>query len=506
MILLADIRPNGLHELLKRQWSEEGQKYMGGAAARKAEFKTRLRIDTEQHRQLIVQRIHRLFQTAEIADAIAEHADTRRNVLKRVVDRVATPYETPPTREIRDVDADLVRDFLDAYREADTDTTAETWSRYAFLCNVVHVLPRWEGEPGELRWVTVLPHEADVVWDPLGEHDPSILVYACTDLGARWVAVDRERWWWLSKDWEILEEEEHGLGMSPWAEFRVAPRQPGDYWCRGAGRSLVDGALQVGLISAQMEWVRRTHANKLITLHLGENDATPPGQTIQGETPYISRGDQTRFAVHDTIVPIDNFVGHIADIVADLAESYGLPANEIDPLPAAADGVAPAGPRAFERLTKLRTSMLKHLRKGETQLAVRAGALLASKGRMSGVGASQIKRGFRCTWLPPTFADTPKSQAEAATAKIDLGATNLVEFYQSQNPGTTFEDAKAEVMRNLELRAEFNEFQASRNLPASVRDDAATLAQLQGRTGGQKAAANRSSDDEPEEKDETEDQ
>jgi hypothetical protein len=498
MITLADIGPAGLKRLLDAQWSAEGELFPGGAKARKAEFQTRLKIDTERHRQLIVGRIHRLFKSKDIATDVAEHADTRRNVLKRVVDRVATPYETPPIREIRDIPEAEQRRFLEAYRDADTDTTAATWSRYAFLCNVVHVIPRIEGDRG-LQWVTVLPHEADVVFDPVGERDPSILIFGCTDHGARNVAVDSERWWWLSKDWEVIDEEEHGIGCTPWAEFRVAPRQPGDYWCRGAGHSLVDGALQVGLISAQMEWARRTHAIHLLTLAIGTNDETPPGQTQQGETAFITRGDNTRFDVHDTIVAVDEFVKHIASIVEDLAESYGLPATEIDPSSGstsdAANVFGPAGPRNYERLAKLRTSMLTHLRRGETQAAIRASALLASTNRLTATPET-VKRGFRVSWLPPTYADTPKSQVDTAVAQMALGATNPIAFYQSQNPGLTEMEAREQVLRNIQIRAEIHEIQASRNLPSDPAKDGETLPQKQGRIGGQTAAANRSSDDE----------
>ena len=507
MILLAEIGPNGLHELLKRQWSREGQHWVGGSSGRKADFSTRLQIDTENHKHLIQARVKRLFHDHDIRDAIAEHVDVRRNVLKRVVDRVATPYETPPLREIAGISEDAQRAFLDAYREAKTDTTASTWSRYGFLLNVVHVIPRIESTG--LHWVTVLPHECDVVWDPAGEHDPSILVYGCKDRGARYVAVDRERWWWLDKDYKIVDEEEHPegwhpsadeLGPTPWAEFRVADRQPGDYWCRGAGQALVDGALQVGMISAQLEWSRRTHAKKLITLQLGDNDESPPGQTMQGETAFITRGDQTRFAVHDTVVGVGEFLAHISSIVEDLAESYGLPATEIDPSSAstqdAANAFGPAGPRNYERIAKLRTSMLKHLRLGEHQLADRAGILLAATGRLGGVTREDIRRGFRCSWLPLTFADTPKSQIDTAIAGMSIGATDPVVFYQSQNPGLTFDEAAAAVQRHIEVRAQINEFQARRNMPSDPAHDGQSLAQMQGRIGGNTAAANSSPDGE----------
>jgi hypothetical protein len=496
MITLAAIEPLGLKTLLQAQWKAEAETFPGGHEARKAEFDKRLRIDAERHLPLIHTRICELYNDADTAADVCKHADTRHNSLKRIADRVATPYETPPFREIREVADDQQRAFLDAYRDANTDTIAATWSRYAFLCNVVHVLPRWEGEPGELCWVTVLPHKADVVWDPRGERDPSILVYECSDLGAHWVAVDRERWWWLSKNWEIVCEEPHPIGLTPWAEFRVAPRQPGDYWCRGAGHALVDGTLQIGAIAAGMEWVRRTSARKLITISAGENDEKPPpGQTIGSELPFVMPAQGT-LNVHDTVVTVDDFVKHIEAVDEDLAEAYGLPVSEIDASRLVQESAAA---KSFERLVKLRNSMLTHLRPAERQLAVRTGALLSASGRLSGVTTDQIKRGFRVSWPPLTFADTPKSQVETAQAEIGLAQTNIVAAYQAKNPGLTFEEAKAEVDRNIKIRGEYNDILAARNLPGDPRRDGESLPQAQGRVGGQTAAANRSSDDEQDE-------
>jgi hypothetical protein len=500
MITLRDIGPDGLKALREKQAQAEAEKFAGGAVARKSGFDARLQIDAENHRAMIEARVRKVHESKEIADQISKHVGIGRNVLLRVVNAVAVAYDTPPIREVRDVPEEQKRKLLQAYREAETNSTAPNWGRYAFLCNVVHVLPRIEADRG-LQWVTVLPHEADVLWDPDGERDPSILVYTCNDLGASFVAVDAERWWWLDDQGEVIDEEEHQIGMRPWAEFRVAPRKPGDYWARNVGRNLVDATLNVGRISAHMDWIRRTAARKTSAMFVGENDEIPPGQVLQGEAPVIVRGDGSSFQVYDTIVSPAEFLADIAAIFEDVAEHYGLPVTAIDPSQGstsdAANVFGPAGPRVHERLVKLRNSQTQQLGHGETQLAIRTAALLTANGRLN-VKADQARDGFRLRWAPATYADTPKAQAEAAGALMSngLASTDPVAFHQSQNPGMTFEEAREDVLRHIEVSAEIHDIQASRNLPSDPAKLGETLPQMQGRIGGQMAAANRLPDGE----------
>lgn len=502
MITLRELGPDGLKALHQKQAKADGDRYSGGIDSRKANFGERLRIDAEDHRDLIAVRVRKVHQSFEIREEIVKHVGIGRNVLLRVVNAIAVAYDTPPIRELRDVPEEQKRKLLDAYRTAETDTTAPTWGRYAFLCNVVHVLPRIERDLG-LQWVTVLPDAADVIWDPQGERDPSILMYACHDLGAARVAVDSERWWWLDKQWKVIADEEHGIGMRPWAEFRVAPRKPGDYWARSVGRNLVDATLDVGRIAAQMAWTRRTAGRKQVVIGEGENSPIIPGQVLGGELPAYVPHDAT-FDVKDTIVSPDDFLKDIAAVFEDVAESYGLPAGAIDPSQGSMSD-AGNGPRIHERLVKSRLSQTKHLGLGETQLAIRTSALLTKNGRLS-VTAEQARASFRLRWAPASYADTPKAQAEAAVAFMSngLASSDSVAFHQLQNPGLTFEEALEEVLHHIETQAKINDIQASRNLPSDASKRGETLPQVQGRIGGQASAAKRSSDDEQDDEEKAE--
>lgn len=482
MITLAQIGPN-LKATYEAAMRAEGEAIKGGASARKAEFVERLKIDQQKHADLIRRRIRQLYQTTEIAELICNHVDTRRNVLRRVAAALAVAYDTPPTREVAGASTEEQRGMSDAYREAHTATEAESWGRYAVICNVVHVLPRIVGNPGRLQWVTVLPHACDVLFDPNGEVDPSILIYDTNEIGARRIAVDSERWVWLDKNWNVIHHEEHGLGMTPWAEFRVAPRGIGDYWARGMGHDLVDATLEAGRIAAHMAWTRKNNSQKLLIWNKDNPDSEiPPGQSDATKGIVVRN---VGVNVYDTEVSPESFQSELDNLLEEAAEAYGLDVGEIDP-----SRGAEMSPRRFERLVKERNRQIKHLVAAETKLAVVTSKLLRRANRPA-PDPDMVSTEFRVRFAPATYADHPKAQVETAQKLMEVGATDPYEFYQQLNPGLTYEEAREEVLQHLDARGEFNDILATRNMSSDPSTDVDSLPQAQGRIGGRMSAETR---------------
>lgn len=505
MITLDTIGPNGLRLALEAEQRAEGGGTLSISSGRKVEFTQRLQIDQQLHVDLIRTRIRSIYQTTSIADLICRHVDTRRNVLRRVADAAAVAYDTPPTREVRGASDSEQRGLIDAYREAHTATAAETWGRYAFLCNVVHVLPRLVGDPGLLQWVTVLPHACDVIFDPAGECDPSILVYDTKEIGAVKIAVDTERWWWLSNDWKVIREEVHGLGLRPWAEFRVAARGVGDYWARGLGHDLVDATLESGRIGAHMAWTRKNNSQKLLVWSKNDSDSEiPPGQSADATKGVVVTN--VGVTLYDTEVSPDAFQSELDGILEDVAESYGLPLAVLDKSATGKSMGGGEGERTVylhEALVKLRNRQVKHLGHAEAHLATVTAALLRTNGRAA-PDPKQVEAEFRIRFAPANYADHPKAQVETAQAQMELGATDPFEFYQSLHPELTYDEAKAEVLEHLEERAEFLDILTKRNMSSNPSEDSDTLAQLQGRIGGRMSGETRTPSPEDSGQDENE--
>ena len=460
------------------------------AMPRKVSAQARLKVDAEDHLDLIHAHVFRSYSSSEIKKEVSAHVSRTRNLQRMVTDEVAVVYDRPPSRSLRGASETDAAAFRAAYREARTDVEAEQWGRYAVFLGVVHVIPRYEGT--RLRWVTVLPNTADVVFDPSGlEDEPSILVYEAGVPGAKWIAVDAERWWWISESWEVAAEEEHAIGMTPWVTFRWRRPPPGDYWDRHCGADLLEATLEIGRVAAAARWTRKHWSKKLLTAHFDGKTVVPPGQDLNAQQPLVTEDGQAPvYQVHDTIVGMDEFLREMREIVESVCEARGIPSNLIDFNTRSTEDATNALPTArlgqHEALIKLRNRQIKHFDEAELELAVRVAALLKRHGRLS-VGPDEVRTMFRCRFHQPNFADHPKARVETLQSEMAVYARSPVDWYMQENPGVTEDEAREEIERNAKDRAFLNGLSVRYNLPGDPADDTKNLAQLQGQLGGRRS-------------------
>lgn len=508
MLLLRQLGPEGLKAKLMETRREEsagewdvavddragkvdvaGVHRGGNSLSRKAQARARLMVDAQRHRPLLEAHVYRAYDSPLVRGEVARHLDVLKNLQRQVTSRVAVAYQQPPARSLRGVSEGEEGKFLRAYREAKTDVLAEKWGRYAFFLSVVHVIPRYER--GKLVWVTVTPDKADVIFDP-NEDEPSILVYETHALGAVYVAVDSERWWWISDTFEVLHEEEHGMGMRPWVEFRFQDPPELDYWDRGAGQDLFDGTLEIGRVYAHARWVRKNWSKKLLTIHAGENVNVPEGQNIGANQPVMSRGSGAMdFQIHDVSVPIKDFEDEMAVITASVLEQYGLTTEDRS--------------AKSEALVKIRAQQIKHFERAELELAVRATAILKANGALS-LTPDQVRDSFRVLFAAPRDADHAKDRMETAKAKMALGQTDPYEVYVQEHPGTTREEARDYVREHVTARAEFFQVWTEHNMPLDPADDLKTMAEFNGKLGGLMSGESRAQPPNPAEQKENTDE
>jgi hypothetical protein len=495
MLLLSDLEnvPGALRKLIDDQ---QGPRVQCGSAmslladgsemARKLAFEQRLLVLRQRHVLLLRLYVARFYATPSIRDGILQHIDTLKNLLKMTTDAIAVAYTVPPSRSLRDIPDEQQRAFLEAYREGDVDLHAEQWNRYAFALNVVHVVPRWEN--GELTFTTVLPHNADVVFDPAGEREPSILVWGTRSHGASYIAADSEQFQWLDSEYRVLYREPHNLGMRPWVAWRWEAAPEDDYWNRGAGQDLLDGTLKVARIYAQMNWVRKTHSKKLLHIHTGEATSVAENQQLQAEAPFATEGnDAATLTVHDVIVATDEFQKEMREVAESVLEAYGLPGNAID--------FNTESTKLHEALVKIRNKQVKMFERAELQLALRVNVLLRQAGR-STLTDAQIKQAFRIKHAPLSSTDPGfmKARMEAAKAQMELGQTDPYLIYQQDNPECTEQEARENVGQHVENRAEFYRTWVEHNMPLDPANDLRTAAQLNGAIGGTLSGESRRSE------------
>jgi hypothetical protein len=99
-------------------------------------------------------------------------------------------------------------------------------------------------------------------------------------------------------------------------------------------------------------------------------------------------------------------------------------------------------------------------------------------------------------WPPLTFVEHPLVQVQVAEKKMTLGLADHATVYQEMHPWLTLAQAQERVMAHIDRRNEYNAALAARNMAANPADEGATLAQLQGRLGGETARDNREEEEE----------
>jgi hypothetical protein len=500
LITLAQLGPDGVRLRIAAQDREEMTFHagsttditapipsalgIGGAITRKTDAARRLLIDNELHLQLIKDEIWRLYETEEGRRAVCEYARVTRNVLKTVADRLAVAYERPPNRKMG---KGGTKAMAQAWREAVIDAArydlqAERWARYAFLVNVVHVIPKVID--GELLYEAIMPHAADVIFD-LGERDPSILVYLSEGDGFCRVAVDNERFWYLDKNWTVVDEFAHGYTlngkpMQPWTEWRVAPRlDTEDYWQRGHGRQLVDATLAVGVTAARMSYVRKNGSAKQSVLSAPQIDKdVPPGQVLSPERPLMFR--QGVFEVHDLTVSVDDFIAEMDDEWEAIAEAYGVHRGVVDKSKSTdpfADHTA---------IARVRDQMIPHLRRADLETSRKTAVVMRADGHpLTGkLPPERVRKALTVEFQAMSFQANPTDRWDSYVGELSLGLTDHVALRQREHPEESADVAEAAVLASIEKRNKFSNLLAQHNLPADASQDSNNLAQLQGRLGG----------------------
>ena len=140
------------------------------------------------------------------------------------------------------------------------------------------------------------------------------------------------------------------------------------------------------------------------------------------------------------------------------------------------------------QLGKLRARQLSHFARAELELARRIAALVSRHDPARAVADEAVRKGFRVRFAPFVPADDPRAQVETALAQQKVAATNPVAFYQQLHPELDEYAAETEVYENVEQLAKMADALASRNLALGDSNQLQTVAQLQGRVGGQAGA------------------
>ena len=183
-------------------------------------------------------------------------------------------------------------------------------------------------------------------------------------------------------------------------------------------------------------------------------------------------------------------------------ESYGVPSTMID-LSSSISGQNAdyanisqlSAAKSYASLAEIRDSQIEHLREAEHELAYRTALVLEANRHPLAVDPELVRERFEIVWPPLTFVEHPLVQVQVAEKKMALGLADHATIYQEMHPWLTLDQAQERVLAHIDRRNEYSALLAARNMSANPADDALSLAQLQGRVGGETARDNRESEE-----------
>jgi hypothetical protein len=478
--------------------------------ARQAAAAKRVLIMSENWRTLVYAYIGTQIKTDTVKVAISRRVKRTFNVMRQLVARACVSYKIPPVRSLEGASEAAQEAFAGVLKEACIATRAKKWERDTFAHNVAHVIPvvreHPDGRGPQLSYQIVLPHCAEVttsVQDPMA---PAVLVYTAKDGSdfsqepLQTIAIDDEAWRYYGRNDAAIRTKPHGAGVFPGVPFRLEDPED-DYWLSHRGSGIEDATIEVAYRAARMDWIRDQQDRKREVFYT-ESMAKVPKQVAGADGPmHIPLNpNAAKLDVLDTETSIDEFMKHIRVYLHQAAESLGIPSVLVDFDPGAtnyANVTSTASANMQAALAEVRQSHIDFYEEHERELAWKTALVLRGSGHPAAkhLEPDMVYDKFRIEFPELSFTQDPMARAGVSEKKVTLGLSSTFREYQAWNPHLTREQAREQVLAIAEEEGELNQFYIEHNIPRAAADRMKTLAQVQGKIGGEASGEQRNDDD-----------
>lgn len=469
------------------------------AQQRRDSLKRRFLIEAEGHHNALVDRIVEAYNSPRARNEILKFALKTLNIQKRVTNAVAAPiYRWTPARNSGVRGKTANKAWQDILREGGIQTRAKQWARYAFIGNLVYVLPivrRFGGKP-ELRFEMILPHHSELIWTDQADVDPQKPSILVQKLGGGSVSdplppsqphyrvVDADGWWVLDAGGNIIERlATWDHGEPPFVPFRLRMPPPWDFMDSHCGEKLAEVTMEVGRIQASMLWVRKEQQRKMLHLHVADPSMFSEGQSATPESAVETHGNaaDAELKVLDYDTDPTHFINDIRFQTESALEDWGIPAGSVG-VTSGSSGTSPENDVSQLRLA-MNHSMISMVRDDQVEVVKECEAelrykialqLKAGKHPEAGRFDPDTVREKGSTEFPEmTFMDAPGARADVYKKQIELGLLTHAGALMLEHPGryADEEEAHEQLMKNVERRNEVAKELAWHNTPADPSKD-----------------------------------
>lgn len=451
--------------------------------------------------RLIQQRIADDKSRAEVLKFVS----TAHGLFGAVADTCAVVYQRGVKRWLRDASPEVSRAFTTLVTESRLPARGNDLNATAWAVGPVVALPYVSPDVRGVQRLRVYLATADRYCVRRADNGNSsdefdAVLYQRDD--KTFVEVDAKEWRYWDEQGNRLEggkyDAPHTLGYCPAAALRARPELPYDWSGSNDHTGLADAALEIGFMYAAGRWTRTQNSAPLTVIKSPE-EKYAKGQAIgHPSQPLVFDGNRNESEVQvlDRTVDPAKYLSEMQALASAAVARYGIPpsavsfTNDMTNWGVLSVNVTPGA------LALQRDRQAPPLRAGEVSLwRIALDVVRTSEHRYADLipSAEEVEDKLRVSF--PDLSDSAEQQRrmDVFEKKLPHGLTSPEEEETMARPEITYDEAREEIEARLAAHIARLEELASRNVTMDAARGAQSIAQLQGRVGGEKSGAARAS-------------
>lgn len=458
-------------------------------AGRRAAAARKLAVYGETHLDLVNATIDTMLGGGQVARDVRRFARLTGNVAKATTDAIAVAYRSGCRRELKGASPELARVFAEIVAESKIDQYAAGLNARSWIAG-----PHGLGPALSKRRRLVLDRIGPDRLEVRREGDD--IEAAVWTVGDGFVEVDENAWHYFDKNGEEYQEPIlHGVGVAPLVPFRSFDGGD-DWWARGAHGGLIDATLQIAFWIAAGCYKRQVAGTPLTVIY-SDMTETPAGQVLGHPVQplQLAPGDKVEVFA-SRVARAEDWLSEVAALTAMAVSTEGLPPGSVSLQASNADwgnlAISAEGPR----LAAHRDKQVPFVRGSELEFwAVAFDFLRASAHRHARVlpPGNEAREMLRIYFPDLSSPDEQLKRIEVMKAGIPFGLSSPSDVLLAAQPELTREEV--EEFRRVRLAEHVESVQPliRGNIPGETPEahGVQTIAQLQGRVGGEASGAAR---------------
>lgn len=462
-------------------------KWSAGAERRVA-ADHKLKVYGEAHLPLVHAAIDDYFGGGQVGRDVKRFASRSPNLAKATTDAVAVAYRSGCTRELMGASPEQAKAFAAIVAESGIDRHAPGLNARSWLAGPYLVGPHLSNR-GRLQLDRISPASCDV------DRDGDDIDAALCQVGGGFVEVTADAWRYFdAKGEEYKPAVYHTTGVCPLVPF-VSFDAGDDWFAQAAHAGLVDATILCAYKQALGLYTRQVSGTPQMVIE-GDVESTPPGQVLGHPVHPVVLPDGGKAYMLDRVVSAKDYLDEISAIITMAISGEGLPPGSITLQANNGDwgnlAISAEGPR----LAVHRDKQVPHLRRSELELwPVVCDFLRGSTHRLARVlpSGDEVRDMLRVSFPDLSTPDEQLKRINVMVAGLPYGLSSPSDVRLAAQPELTRAEVEELRAKNLAEYLASVEEMTKRNTPADMPEahGVQTLAQQQGRIGGQASGESR---------------